>query len=319
MSRVSSSGDPRAPSRPNDGTGESSVRVDADETTVGHRPDRWLGWALVALALGVATNSLLGPLVTGAIAYPFPETLVNQTVGLEAVSLAVVAPWSLVAAWFVLRDHRAGPVLALPPAAYTAYMFVQYVVGPEYLTYSWVVAFHLGLFVLSGAVLVRAWSSVRSASLPTPSETRRRRASVGLVLLTAFVGLQYLPAAGGVLTGGPVSDEVAAAPTMYWSIALLDLGVVVPVTVATAIGLLRGASWAERALYGVAGWYLLVPVSVAAMGLTMLANGDPNASVGQVVVLSVAALLFTAFAAWVYRPLFARARDRQGTTERTTG
>ena len=55
---------------------------------------------LVALAVGFVVNSPLRPLGTDVVTYPFSETLVNQTIGLEAVSLLVVAPWSLVSVSF---------------------------------------------------------------------------------------------------------------------------------------------------------------------------------------------------------------------------
>jgi hypothetical protein len=54
------------------------------------------------------------------------------------------------------------------------------------------------------------------------------------------------------------------------------------------------------------------------MSAVMLANGDPYATVGGTAAFTVAALLFTAFAAWVYRPLFRRA-GRPGTTGRVGG
>jgi hypothetical protein len=75
------------------------------------------------------------------------------------------------------------------------------------------------------------------------------------------------------------------------------------VTVAAALGLRRGRRWARKATLGIVGWYVPVPISVAAMGFVMLVNDDPNTSVGFVVTLSVAAALFTLFALWVYRPL----------------
>ncbi|MFD1513406.1 hypothetical protein [Halomarina rubra] len=281
------------------------------DSSRGTRSDRWLAAGLVVLAVALAVNTILGPLVASVVTYPFSETLVNQTVGLEAVSLFVVAPWCLLAAWLITSGHRAGPVVAIPPAAYAAYMFVQYVVGPGYLTYRPVVALHLSIFVLSGAVLLRAWADLDDGDLPTLSQRRRRTASGVLVILGAFVCLQYLGAVEGLLTAGPLSAEASADPTMYWSIFFLDLGVVVPVTLATALSLLRGASWANRALYGVAGWYLFVPISVATMGVVMLLNDDPNAAVGRVVVLSIAGLLFAAFTVWVYRPLFADRESRE--------
>ena len=293
-----------------DGVADGVSATDRDRST-GERlgfavrsADRWLAGGLVVLGVALAANSLLGPLVADAVEYPFSETMGNQTMGLEVVTLALVAPWSLVAAALILRGHRAGPVLAIPPSAYAAYMFAQYVVGPQYLEYQPAIAFHLGIFVLSGAVLAVAWSRIRPATLPPITEERTRRAAVGLFLLAAFVTSRYLPAFGAMATGGDLPAEAALDPTMYWSIFLLDLGVIVPVTVATGWALLRGADWAERAVYGVAGWYVLVPISVAAMGTAMWINDDPFAAPEGVAALSLVAVLFTAFAVWVYRPLF---------------
>jgi hypothetical protein len=190
-------------------------------------------------------------------------------------------------------------------------MFAQYVVGPAYTTYPAVLPLHRGLFVLGGVLLVWAWARVRAA--PTPSTTRRRQRVTGVAVLLfgAFISLRYVPAAANVATGAPLSAENAADPAMYWSIVLLDLSVVVPVTVAVGVGLRRGTGWAWRAVYGLVGWYVLVPVSVAAMSLAMLLDGDLNAAVGTVVVLAVAALLFTLVAAWLYRPLVERNLEGQ--------
>lgn len=91
-----------------------------------------LALGLIAIGMGLAIVSLLGPLLTGIIDYHISETLRNQTIGLDAVSLLVVAPLSLMAALLVLRRHVAGSALAVGVGAYTSYMFVQYILGPEY-------------------------------------------------------------------------------------------------------------------------------------------------------------------------------------------
>jgi hypothetical protein len=284
---------------------DEAERQSPEYSTAGTaRIDRLLAAGLAVLACALALNTLLGPLFADAIAYPFSETMVNQTLGLEVVTLFVVAPWALVAASLLSRGHRTAPFLAIPPAAYAAYMFVQYVLGPTYLTYQPAVAFHLGIFVCSWLVLVAAWRRTADVSHPAWSPRRARRAAVGLVALAAFTTAQYVPTFAGILEGADISAEAAADPTMFWSIVFLDLGIVVPATILVAWGLLREAAWARRAVYGVAGWFVLVPISVATMGLVMLANDDPNATVAQVVVLSVAAVFFTAFAVWVFRPLF---------------
>jgi len=48
----------------------------------------------VAIAAALVVNSLLGQLAMGVVTHPFSETVVNQTIGLEAVSLFLVL-WSL--------------------------------------------------------------------------------------------------------------------------------------------------------------------------------------------------------------------------------
>lgn len=270
------------------------------------KSDRWLAAGLFTLAVGLAVNSLLGPLLAGVVTYPFSETLLNQTIGLDAISLLVVAPWSVAAGWLVLRNHPAGPVITIPPAAYTAYMFVQYIAGPEYAAYPPVITLHLTIFVLSGAVLVVAWNRIQLEDLPPTTRRRTRIAAVVLFLLAAFTISRYLSAVQGVVTGDEIPAEFAADRTMYWLIFLLDLGIVVPITVAAGIGLLQGRAWAWKAVYGIVGWFALVPISVAAMAITMLINNDPYAAVETVVVLSIAAVVFAAVAAWLYRPLFSR-------------
>ena len=277
----------------------------ATATTTGTgRTDRWLVGGLVVLAAGLAFNAVIGPLVADLIDYPFSESIGYQTLGLEAVTLAVVVPWALVAAVLVHRGHRAGPLAAIPPSGYAAYMFLQYVIGPQYLTYEPVILFHLGIFVCASAVLVRAWARIDGDALPEMSRRRARYVGFAVLFFAAFTTSQYLGAFGQFIAAGPVPDWVVTDTTMYWSIVFLDLGVVVPVAVATGVGVLRGRAWATQAAYGVVGWFVLVPISVSAMGIVMVLNDDPSTSVGQIAVLSVAALAFTLVAAWVYRPLF---------------
>lgn len=93
---------------------------------------RWDAVGLVVIGVGLVAVALLGPLATGTVDYRVTETLRSQTIGLDAVSLFVVAPLCLVAAVLTVRGHVAGAALALAIGTYTVYMFVQYVVGPDY-------------------------------------------------------------------------------------------------------------------------------------------------------------------------------------------
>jgi hypothetical protein len=264
-----------------------------------------LGLALLALAVGLVVNTVLGPLGLDLLDYPVSQTIENQLVGLELVSVLLVAPWCLASAVLTRRGHRAGPPLAVGPAAYTAYMFAQYVLGPEHDTYGAGVLLHLGLFTLGLVVAIWAWVRAVGSGLGLPGRHRKAHA-VALGLLAAFVLSRYAGGLVAVAGDEPIPAEFADEPTFYWSIFLLDLGVVLPATVAAAIAVWRGARPAAPALYGVVGWFALVPPSVASMGAVMLARDDPYAAPGQVVVLTTVAVLFAAYAVVALRPLFSR-------------
>lgn len=267
------------------------------------RSNPWLAGGLAALAAGLAANSLLGPLVAGVITYPLSETVMNMTLGLEAVSLLVVAPVSALAAALVFRGSQTGLIAAIPPAAYTAYMLVQYIIGPEYVEYPPVILLHLCMFILSSIILVYSWTHLQSEDIPPVSPRRKRIYSAGLLLLVLFVSFGYLFAVPRILTGGSIPAEYIDDPSVYWSVFLLDLGIVVPITVAVSVGILRGAAWARKAIYGLVGWYALVTTAVLALFVSLLVHDDPNITVGIVIGVFIATLLIIAFTAWLYRPL----------------
>lgn len=255
--------------------------------------------SLLLLGVALAVNSLLGPQFAQILVYPFSETLLNQTRGLELFSLVVLVPLCVVAAILTWRRHPAASVLAFAPAAYVVYMFYQYIVGPSYDYVPPFILFHLGIFIVGLAVLIRSWTMM--ATLPPLPHPAARRWSLALVGLAAFVISRYL----NVLPGGqPLPEEATADLAMFWSIFLLDLGIILPLTLAAAVGLWTGAPWATPALYGLMGWFALVPPSVAMMGVAMLLNNDPYGTVGSVVVLSIGAAIFLILAVWLYLPLF---------------
>ena len=80
-------------------------RVAADAHGARAAARSWLGAALLALAVGVAALSLLGPLVSGVIDYRITDLILSQLIGLDAVSLALVAPLAALAGVLTLRGH----------------------------------------------------------------------------------------------------------------------------------------------------------------------------------------------------------------------
>ncbi|HEY0639489.1 MAG TPA: hypothetical protein VGD67_17720 [Pseudonocardiaceae bacterium] len=260
------------------------------------------------LATAVVLNSGLGPLAAGAIRYRMAPTLVNQLLALDVVGLVLVAPLAVVAGRLLMRGRSAGAVLAAPPAAFTAYMQAQGIVGGDPLGragnaerwFPW----HLALFVLSVGILVTAWHTARGDTPPALRMNRARWTAFGLAGAATFVLFgQWLPALADMMSATPSGAGYLAGPAMAWMLALLDLGLLVPALLATAAGLIRGAAWATRAAYVISGFLALVGPAVAAMSVTMTVRDDPAITTGQVVAMCVVGGLLGAFGIAVHRPL----------------
>lgn len=264
------------------------------------------GVLLLVLASALLAKTLLGPLVAGVVTYDLSDSLDNQLLGLEVVTTTLVVPLMTLAGVLALRDRASAPLLAFGPAAYAAYMLVQYVLGPEYAAYSLVVLFDLALMSLAGTLALWAWALSLRQAVPRLTTRQRRWRAVMLLGFAGFMALRYFGAVTGALTGADIATEFAQARTFYWSIFLLDLGVVVPATVIGSLALLRGTPAGDRAPYAAMGWFALVPASVASMAVTMVVRDDPNASVASAALLCVASLVFAWGAVVVFRPLLRR-------------
>jgi hypothetical protein len=259
--------------------------------------------SLLGLAMLLLGNALLGPAGLGLLDYPLPTTLLNQLRGLELVTVALVVPTLVGAAVLARRGNRAAPLVAFGPCGYAAYMLVQYVVGPDRVTYSPALLVHLVVFATAAALTAWSWSLASRTTWPVPAPPRRRGWAVLLLALAAFVVLRYLPLIIGSVTSERIPDEFAEAPAFFWSIVLLDLGVVVPATVAAAVASLRAAPLALPATYAVVGWFALVPPSVAAMAAVMVVRDDPYASVPTLVLLAATSVVTTVAAVRMFRRL----------------
>jgi hypothetical protein len=100
--------------------------------------------------------------------------------------------------------------------------------------------------------------------------------------------------------------EYASAPTPFWLVKLMDLGIIVPVAVATGSGLLTQRPWARRVLYPLLTGYTCLAISVASMAVVMLARDDPDASWFLAAGFAVATVALLALVAATYRPLWHR-------------
>ncbi len=190
---------------------------------------------------------------------------------------------------------------------YVLYTYAQVIIGQEYLRLPGNVErffpLLLGVFILAEAAMVMAWRA-----LPTrPMLSQGVRRVSGSVLIAVAVFLVFgLHLRSIVLAWANPSRlvEYASSPTPFWLVKLMDLGIVVPVALATGVGLLRGAAWADRTAHVVLTGYTCLAMSVASMGLLMYENGDPDASLPLTAGFVGFAFVLALLTLRLYWPLF---------------
>ena len=250
---------------------------------------------LGSLAVALVATAALGPMGLGLLVWRVSPSGLIQLYGAHIAELLLVVPATLTAAWLWpragRRDRGVAPALALGAGGYALYVSVQFVLFPDYSLYTGNNERFFLLFltstVLSWVALVRAWAALNRRAIDSVSSPSRRlkRAFAFVVLATnGLIGSTWLSQVLGI-AGGALPPGYADSPTGFWLIRLVDLGVVIPLSVVSAVALLRGHSAGIRTAPAVASLLTLEVGAVLAMGVAQLWLGDHTASLVLVFLL----------------------------------
>ena len=256
-------------------------------------PRRWLPVALAVLALDTVVLALLGPLAFGVIHYRVSPLLRDQLIGSDAVSLLVIAPLGLLAAWLVRRRSPAGPLLALGTAAASWYLVAELVLGPDRSlpgNDELFLPLFLGILLLAATVVAGAWRAALRDDVTLDGRRRTRIAWYLLALVALFVVGRYLPTWLSITQGRPPADYLAG-PQVWWTVAFEDLALLLPALAAAGIGLLRAARWATPALFASAGCLALIGTAVTGMAWSTTLHGDAGSSVATALTMTAIGLI----------------------------
>lgn len=279
--------------------------------------DRVLGAIMFALAAGIALLSILGPLGSGVLEYHVAADVENQVIGGDAAALALVVPASVLAGILAWQGRGSGAVLALAPTAFAVYLYTQLAIGGDFASRSgnserFFLLFLL-VFLLATAGLVLAWHRASSLRLPDLAPGARRAVTAVLLGVAFFlvVGL-HLRGIVALTSGPPYGLEYAQSPAVFLVVKWMDLGLVVPLALITALGVWRRADWSGLLAVAVIGWGALLGSAVAAMAAVMVVNGDPAASIPLTAGFLILAAALLTLAAWLLTPVIRQREETLG-------
>ena len=275
--------------------------------------------ASLLLALGMATATVLGPLLRGDITFHVSDSARLQLLGTELVSLALAAPVALVAAILWWRNHRVAPAIAVLPAGYAVYVYTQYIVGPQYDRYpgnnEYFFPLYFALVILGMAIVRHAWTALRTARVAPPAPAVRYTLAGLLLAFSVVIAAAWIQSIAVVLSGttrGTTLIAYRADPTLFWVVRLMDLALVLPAAAVAGGALLRGAGARHGRPFALAvtGIGILLGAAVANMALFLLLFNDVSANLVFLIVIVtwtiVTAILYVVWLVDLARRLGAR-------------
>jgi hypothetical protein len=257
--------------------------------------DRVAGSASIVLGFGIGVNALLGPLALGIIRFRQSANMETQLLGGELTSLFLAAPLAIAAGILWWRGSSLAPVIALGPAGFALYNYIQFVLVPDYSRYDgnneYYFPLYLALIVLAWALVWRGWRELSVGSLSTLDRRLSTALGGALVFMSAAFALAWF-ASIAALYSGPPTREYVEHPTAFWLVRVMDLGFVIPIGFLTGIGLLRRAPRASRQAYAFIGVQVLLTCAVAGMAIRMWVRDDPAVTLPLLVISSGGAAVF---------------------------
>ena len=257
--------------------------------------NRLAGAASMMLGVGIAANALLGPLVFGLIKLRESANMENQLLGGELTSLLIAAPMAVAGGILWWRGNALAPFIAIGPAGFALYNYIQFVLVPDYSRYAGnnerFFPLYLTLVILAWALIWRAWNALGHGELAPLGARLSRTVGAMCVLLGSSFALAWFATIAAQLTGASTT-EYAEHPTGFWLVRLMDLGFVIPLGLLVGISLLRRTAGADRGAYAFIGTQTLLACAVAGMAIRMWVRGDPAVTAPLLIISTTGAAAF---------------------------
>ena len=274
-------------------------------------------------ALVVAAVALLGPLGLGAIQYRTSQSGIWQAMGVDAVNLLVMVPALVIGGLLlVLRRDGAKYFLILAPVTLFS-LALEAGVGQEWSLHSGNVERYAWLFIVEIVValvlLVGTLPLFSEADVPKFGRKGLRIYVAFVTLLLVLFTVMWLSELIEVsTTGNTASGSYANAPVAFWTVRFMDLGITIPLGFLGMYLLLTRPEKAYSLVLLFFGFFVTMGTAVTAMGFVMVANHDPEAQAGAIVIFPLLAVMAWAGLLYLVKDKLPWSRRMKDTRQRPT-
>ncbi len=270
--------------------------------------ERKTAGALLTLSgIGISIIAILGPLYTGKIYYATSPSGIYQLMGQDSVNLFLFGPAFAAGGILLWTCKPVGKYIAAISAIFLIYYSLSMGTGMEWNNAEYsgnseglfplLLFFFISGLLLSAAVLVE-FSELRIR--PMPQKVKIPYTAVFLLFILLFAGMWISEIAEVLKTG--TARGYNEAPTLFWVIRFLDLGLSIPLALLSIYMLWtrpESSSGIQMLLYG---FFITMIVSVNSMGITMAIMGDADYVFSQqLIFIGIACIVFSGFALIVRR------------------
>jgi len=267
-----------------------------------------IGVVALVCAVVLIAIALLGPLGFGLMEHRSSQSAIYQTMGQDLVGMLLMAPLLFAGGILHIAKRDVSKYFLILTPITLLYTGLSYGIGQEWsnTAYSGNIENYFGLFlVLIIGGLILAASSLSQFTEKDAPEFNARSLYVYVGLMSIFLLIFAMMWSSDVFeviaTGNTSSGTYASAPTVFWVVRYLDLGITIPLGYMALYLLVTRPKQAYSIILLFFGFFITMGTAVNAMAIVQVLSGDPevagSAAAGLVIfpilgILSYAGLFY---------------------------